>query len=397
LELGKISVPKRFLFPLLVALAAKIAGGIYMYYSMNVQSLGTFWSDPSRAYNWVQNEVFLQSATDRSRWPLAFVGWDSAWYLSIMTKGYAVSTQSYAFSPGLPYFANVVNFLIQNPMTSMVLVSLVFGVLWIPLYQMLAERYMSWKPALLSTLLFVFSPYLFVFTTVAYSESLMLFFVLGAWVLFKKGKVLASSTLAAVAPLTRFMGILVVLPMLCESLKSSIHRKRNVMLSLLPIASLSAWIAGLSFVAGDFFPPSHTSEWNYLYSLRTLITEGIPTFGIKAIFEAPCQNPPISNYWLLPVAIGIALIFPLIMFSRTWKMDKSLWLYAVVGYVVILGFGALVSTPRFISVFFPLWIPLTSSLSGSRKSIAVTIFVSVVFFIGSLDLWASFLRGQFVA
>ncbi len=341
--------------------------------------------------------VFLQNLGVAGRFPLVFVGWDSAWYLSIMTKGYAFSAQSYTFSPALPFFGMVANLVLQSPMISIALTTLFFGVLWIPLYQLLAEEYMGKKAALMSALLLAFSPYLFLFTTVAYSEGLLLFFTLGAWLLLKKGKVVSASILAAVAPLTRTMGVLVMFPMLYSSLKQKPRKIRNIVLSLVPIASLSAWFGFFSFTAGDWLAPMHTTEWSTLYSFRTLIFEGIPQKGIEALMKAPFQLPPITSQWLLPLAVVLSLIVPLLLLRPAWKLDKSLWMYAVAGYGGILFFGALVSTPRFVSVLFPLWIPLTTGLKFTKRSIFSVTALTIAFYIVTLALWMDFLNGQFVS
>jgi hypothetical protein len=193
------------------------------------------------------------------------------------------------------------------------------------------------------------------------------------------------------------MGILVVLPMLYVSFKQKSHRVRNLFLSFLPIASLTAWFVGLGFSVGDFLAPVHTSEWAQLYSFRTLLTDGIPHYGIKALLEASYQPYPIPTNWLLPFAVVLGLILPLFLFSGTWKKDKSLWFYSLAGYGGILFFGALVSLPRFISVLFPLWIPFMSTFSGKNKSIIFIVIVVVIFYVVAIDLWLSFLNGQFVA
>jgi hypothetical protein len=393
----KLRIPKRLLTPLLIVLIAKIAGAIFIYYWLNIEALGTFWSDPTRVFGWEQNAVFLQNVGGAGRFPLVFVGWDSAWYLSIMTKGYAFSTQSYTFSPGLPFFGMLANFVLQSPMVSIALTTLVFGVLWIPLYQLLAEEFMSKKAALLSAVLLAFSPYLFMFTTVAYSEGVLLFFTLGAWLFFKKGKIVSAAALAAVAPLMRITGILVVFPLLYESLKRKPRRLRVIALSLLPVASLAAWFGFFYFYVGDLLAPLHTTEWSGLYSFRTLILEGIPQQGVEALMKAPFQLPPITSQWLLPFAVVLALCIPLLLFRPAWKMDKSLWIYAVAGYGAILCFGALVSTPRFVSVLFPLWIALTSGLNFTKRSLLLATAVTVAFYIIALVLWMDFLNGQFVA
>ncbi len=393
----KIKVPKRLLVPLIIVLAAKVAGALFIGYSLNIPASGTFWSDPSRVYDWVQNDAFLTIPGGIGNWPLTFLGWDSAWFLSIMTKGYEISTQSFTFSPVLPFFAKIADFFLRSPMISLVLTASVFGFLWIPLYQSFAEGYIGKKAALFSALLLAFSPYLFVFTTVAYSESLLLFFVLGAWLLLRRGKLFSASVFAIVAPLIKTMGILIVLPMLYVSLRQRAHRARNILLSLLPAVSLSAWFAYLGFSTGDFLAPVHTSEWAQLYSFRTLLTEGIPRYGMKALLEAPYQIPPIPTHWLLPIAVVFSLFLPILLFFETWKKDKSLWIYAIAGYSGILYFGALVSLPRFIPLLFPLWVPLTARFSGSKKSTIIASIISVSFYIVALDLWFNFLNGKFVA
>jgi hypothetical protein len=364
---------------------------------MNVQSLGTFWSDPSRVFSWEQNKVFLTNVTSAGKWPYLFVGWDSAWYLSIMTRGYAFSGDSYTFSPGLPFFGNLFNLALGNPLVSITVCALVFGVLWIPLYQLLAEKYMSKQAALASTLLFAFSPYLFLFTTVAYSESAFLFFTLGAWYLFNKGKVAYASAFGIVAILTRTFGILIVLPMLFGSLKQKgLHRLRNVILSLLPAVALAIWFIYISFIANNFLAPVRTTEWSGLYSFRTLLMD-LPHRGIDAILMAPYQHWPTPPHWLLPSAIILALAIPPLLIYKVAKMDKSLAIYSLAGYIGILVFAALVSTPRFISVLFPLWIPLTAKLSGSRKSMVLVAVVAAVFYVVAVSLWMDFLNGQFIA
>jgi hypothetical protein len=396
-RIGKIEIPKRILVPFFIVLMAKITGAVFIYYSLNISSAGTFWSDPNRVYDWVQNNVFLTNFGGEEKWALTFLGWDSAWYLNILTNGYSFSVQSYTFSPMFSFFGALTNLLLQNSAGSLVLTALIFGVLWIPIYQLLAENYIGKTAALLSTILLAFSPYLFVFTTVAYSEGLFLFFVLTAWLLFKKGKLLGATAFAIIAPLTRIMGIIVVFPMLYWSLKQKANRIRNVILCLLPVASLIGWFVSLGIFTGDYLAPAHTSEWQGLYSFRTLLTQGIPQYGIQAILDAPLQLPPITSHWLLPFAVIFALFFPLFMLYSIWKIDKPLWIYALAGYVGILFFGALVSTPRFVAVLFPLWIPLTARLSGSKKSLIITAVAAGTFFVVALDLWISFLNGEFIA
>ncbi len=241
-------------------------------------------------------------------------------------------------------------------------------------------------------------PYVFVFTTVAYSEGVFLFFTLDAWYLFKKGNVAYASAAAAVASLTRIVGILVVLPMLYTSLKQKgLHRLRNVALSLLPISAVLFWLLYCQLTAGNWFASFSTTQWSELYTFRSLFFEALPQKGINALLMVPYQNWPTPPNWLLPAGIVCALAVPPLLFRNAAKIDKSLALYSIATYLGILVFGALVSTPRFISVLFPLWIPLTFRLSGGKKSAVLVSIVTAAFYVVALLLWTSFLNGEFVA
>jgi len=393
----KIKFPKRLLIPFLLLLIAKIAGSIFIYYGTGVAVNGTFWSDPTRVFAWEQNKVFL-NAGNAGRWPFVFVGWDSAWYLSIMTRGYTFSPQAYTFSPGLPLFGNLFNFLLRSPIVSIAVCGFVFGVLWVPLFQLLAEQYVSKQAALTSTLLMAFSPFVFVFTTVSYTEGLVLFFSTSAWLLFQKRKRISASALGALAVLSRVTGALVVLPMLYSSMKDKGKDKiRNVLLSIVPFFALVAWYVYGFFSSGDLLAPVHTTEWAGLYTVPSFLLFDLPQKGLSAFTAIPLQNWPASQFWLTPVAIAAAVFIPPILMYKIKNVNSELLVYSIAGYTGILILGAIVSFPRFISILFPLWLPLTANLSLNKKHMTLLGAVLVVFFVISINMWISFLGGQFVA
>ena len=383
--------PKRLIAPVLIVLFAKLAGSLLIYYLLNVETSGTFWTGIN-VLQGQQNQVFLLNTIKTDRWLNVFLGWDSAWYLSILTKGYAFSQQSYSFFPGLPFFSGLFNLFFHDPVLSLVFCSLVFGVLWVPVYQLVAESYMSKGTALVSALLFAMSPYVFLFTTVAYSEGLLLFFVLASWYAFKKGKVAYASILAVFAALSRVVGVIVVVPMLIESLKSKKpHRLRNVLLSCLPVISIFLWLAYGQLTANDWLALIHTTEWREMYSFQNLLFNILPARGVQAFFEVP------SQHWLSWFAIWGSLIIPPLLIARAFKTEKSLAVYSLAYFIGALVFGALISMPRFISILFPLWLTLTAKFPTSKKSIAFVIILLIVFFVVGLDLWSNFLIGKFIA
>jgi hypothetical protein len=272
-----------------------------------------------------------------------------------------------------------------------------FGILLIPLYQLLAEEYFNKKTAFLSTLLFSFLPYVFVFTTVAYSESIMLFFILAAWVLASKGRMIEASAFAFMAPLARTMGILVIIPLIYNALRIKTHRGRNIALSFLPIVSLGIWFAYLSSITGVPLAPLSTTEWGQLWTVRTLIFDGIPKYGIEVVLQAPYQFPPVVTNWLLPLAVLVSVAVPLLLLPKLWHRDKLLCLYAFAGYLGVLFFGAIVSLPRFIGMLFPFAFIAFSFFLKNKKATIISAILIVAFYVLSIDLWLSFLQGEFIA
>ncbi len=380
--------------PLLIVLGVKLAGAALTYYTLNMGSSGTFWTDPTRVFNLDQNKLLLENANGTPNWAYTFVGWDSAWYLSIMMRGYSFSPQSFVFSPLLPLLGRAFNLIFQNPVASLSVCSLIFGVLWIPFYQLVAEKYISKQAALGSALMFALSPYVFLFTTVAYSEGLFLFFTLGAWYLFLRGKVAIASSLAAISALTRISGAVLVLPMLIVTLREkSTQRIRRIAFSLLPLLALLSWLSYCQLTANDFFAFMHVTEWSSLYTFRTLIFDGLRQNGFS-VFDTLL---PVPHQWLAPFAVVAALAVPPFLIYKVAKTEKPHAIYSSLCFVWLLMFGALMSMPRYVSVLFPLWIPLTGTLTYNKKSIAFLALLSLASFLVSLTLWIDFLSGKFVA
>ncbi len=388
-------IPFRLLAATLIILCAKLLGSLIVYYVLNVGASGTFWVGTNNVPG-LQNQIFQTSMlTNGSRWLTVFLGWDSAWYLSILNGGYIFSIQSYAFFPGLPLFGSLFNAFIQNPSVSLIFSSFLFGILWVPIYQLVAELYLNKQAAFLSTLLFALSPYVFLFTTVTYSEGLLLFWVLAAWYLFKKGKVALASASAAVAAISRVVGIVIIVPMIIETLKNKNPRKiLNLVLCCLPIVAFLAWLSYGQATANDWLAIIHTTEWKDMYTFQEFLLRLLPQRGFNAFLEVP------SSGWFTTLAIWSSIIIPPFLIAEMSKTAKSMAVYSLAYFMGALAFGAMISLPRFISILFPLWITLMTAatkFSVNKKTFLVLIAFLAVFFIFSLYLWVNFLSGGFVA
>ncbi len=385
----KLSIPLRLVSLALLILFAKLVGSIIVYFFLGIDSFGTFWVGNGEI-DGLQNQVLQTGALQSNHWLSLFYGWDSAWYLSILTHGYQFSIQSYAFFPGFPLFGGIINLAVQNLPVSLAGCSLLFGVLWVPVYQLVAELYLNRQVAFLSTLLFAFCPYVFLFTTVAYSESVLLFFLLLSWLLFKKGKKVSASMSAAVAVISRAVGILIIIPMAIETLTSkNPHKIRNLLLCFLPAAALLTWLGYGQLTANDWLAFIHTTEWHDMYSFRELLLNVLPQKGIQTFF-APNQNLS------LLLAAWASIILPPFLIAELRNTSKSLTAYATVYFLGVLTFGAMISLPRFMSILFPLWIALMSKFVVNKVSVVLLCGVLLMFFVWGLFLWSKFLSGVFV-
>ncbi len=384
-----LKVPLRLVSAALLILLAKLFGSLIVYAFLDVGSLGTFWVN-NVSVNAIQNQVLQNGNLQNPQWLSLFYGWDSAWYLSILTYGYHFSVQSYAFFPGFPLAGGLINLGLQNPAASLAFSSLLFGVLWVPVYQLVAELYLSKPVAFLSTMLFAFSPYVFLFTTVAYSESLLLFFMLLAWLLFKKGKTVYASISVAVAVISRSVGILIIIPMIIETLTGkNPHKKRSLILCLFPAVALLAWMGYGQLTVNDWFAFIHTTEWQGMYSFKTLLLQILPQNGVQAFFVP-------NQHLFLPIAAWACVIVPPFLIAELSTKSKSLAAYSLVYFLGVLTFGAMLSLPRFMSILFPLWIALMSKFVVNKASVVLLCGVLVVFFVWGLFLWINFLSGVFV-
>ena len=382
---------RRLLIPLLIVFFAKLVSSVFLYSSMNLGSGNSYWM----IVNWDtegQNAIIKSVAEQGMRWPYAFLGWDSAWYLAIIIKGYSFSSLSYAFFPGFPLFSWLIDLIVRNAALTMVVFSFVVGVAWVPIYQLIAENYQNESKASQSTLFFAFFPYVFLFTSVVYAEGLFLFSTLAAWYFFEKKRMLSAMIFASIATVSRAPGFIIVVPMLVKMIQSRRNGanlpRRDFVYFLVPSACLSAWYINLSF--HGWFPPSNITGWSGLYSFRALVLDVLPQKGIQGLLTY-FQDFPFSVAF-----VAFLIVVPILIFALA-KTDRALAIYSVACFVGVLLFGGLASIPRFVSFIFPVWLPLTSRLFHVRHYRVITAAVVVVFWMVAVFLWFSFLNGVFVS
>ena len=390
IALWRLHVPTRYVVTLVVVLSVKLVVGFLLYLMFGLGS-GFYWASAPTAYL-PQNQALVDVGSG-SRWPLVFLGWDSAWYLTIAERGYNYVSESASFYPLLPALTWAADQLTYSPAESMVAVAFLAGVIWVPLFQLVCERYMSRDTALSATLLFALSPVSIVFTSVAYAEGLFLALTLTSWAFCQNRRYILAGLLAGLATLARPPGYVLIIPLgvnaLVDVRKGLARRLASV--ALPTIVAVFVWWAYLQLSLGDAFAYAHSTKWVGMYTLPEYLTLVLPKGGAGALLF-PVPNLPVSIATAILVW-GTLAIAPFLSY-RVFRVDFALGLYSAIYLFGSLGFGALVSVPRFLMALFPLWIAFALALRG-KKWLQVLIVAESL--ITGFFLWAGFLYGSFVA
>lgn len=359
--IARAAAYRSYILPFLTVTLAKVSGAVFFFHSLELDTTDTYWM---RAWG---------MTTSFPRWPFLFLGWDSGWYLDLALHGYH-DPLTYAFFPGYPSIIYILNSGVRNVSVSAVLCSLVFGVAWIPFFQMVAEQYLPKPIALRCTLVMAFYPYLFVFTTVAYSESLFLFACTASWYFFLKNRIFYASILATVATFTRIVGVLIALPMLLDL----VHRREWKHLSqsfIAPVAFLG-WVGYCYVSGGDLLAFVNAQQY----------------------WELP------ANSWINHVTITndaweiFSLILIPIIIYHSRKVDWRLATYSLSYFFVVL-LGSYTSIHRFLPFLFPLFITLFkwTNKPTLRFINQFTVVLCILFFSYALLLWNWFLLGKWIS
>jgi len=267
----------------------------------------------------------------------------------------------------------------NNYWLSAFILSISLGLISLPIFQAIAEKYMEKSEALCGTIIMSFFPYVFVFTTVSYSESLFLLAVLATWYFYLKDKILFTGICSIVATLTKLYGILIILPILVDLL---IHKKwKKAMLALAsPILILAIII--------PLFPQNLLERIILEMNASTWITstEYFGTFWFKdyltSVFTEAHPTVFFNFYQAFALAFIVLVGYLVINTART---DWRLGLYSIAVFIVIILFGFVNGLPRYLSFIFPMWLVIRT------KNIATLVMLVLLFYMHSLILWYEFL------
>ncbi len=297
--------------------------------------------------------------------------WDASWYRWIALHGYDLAgahghhANVVAFSPLYPLAYRIVSVL-PGPMTlwGSLLSTALFGAALCLLYDV-GLGTLDRGTAARAVLYLAFCPYAFVFS-LPYSESLFLALSVSAFALTAAGRGWGGCVFAALAVLTRPVGIALV-PALAWRMYGTRRSRRALLPLLLPVAAQVAFLAYLGVHTGDPLAPFRAQQhgWHRSVSILPLVFAHTLWYGVLQAGRLDA---------------GLDVAFTVLwcgLFVHAWRMrlPGEYLIYAALVVVIPTSAGTLLSIGRLGLVAFPLfW-----ALAGLGRSTRIDAFVKIAF------------------
>lgn len=350
---GRRNKVRLLCYPLFVAIAIRTIGAVSLFQILSLE--GKF-STP-----WMDSNPTLIPV--RWNWLWLFNAWDSLQFPRIAMFGY--DHPNFVYLPGYPVLIRFAGLLTGDYWFGAFLVTQIFALGSIVVFQLLASEYMQPLEAAYATILMATFPLISVFTTLGYSEAVFLFLSLSSWYFFKKRRIRTSSLLAGFTSVTRIYGFAIVLPMFLDIVKSK--RYRELLYLVIPAAFIASWLLFCYLSTGDPIV-SWTDE---KYWQKEPGGEGIRL--VQAIIHQGLRGVILCCSGLDPTIFCSVSLF-VILVVMTWKVDRSLWAYAViVSGLLIFTTTSFISLPRYLAFIFPVWLSVRV-----RNPIVVAVCVALL-------------------
>jgi len=307
------------------------------------------------------------------RWLNMWGTWDTGWYVGLAKHGYQSvagpdGQANWAFFPAYPALAAGISSVTGlSVFEAMLVISNLSFLAAMGLLHRLACAEFDRKTADLAVILLCVVPGSYIFSA-AYTESLFLLCLTGAFCMIRSRKWMAAGTVAAAAVLTRNLGVGLLLPYAWAATGRLFRDKPEgrpaprpaellgiVAGVLPPMFTLAAFMLHLRSRTGDALAFVHVQKaWGRSF--------GNPISGLLHPDRVPEVNA--ISFVVAWIAIG--------MLARLIFMRRSLLLVLALFLVLVPLTGGVASFARYALVIFPLWLVLANALAA-RPKVAVAV------------------------
>jgi hypothetical protein len=352
-------------------------------------SLLPFWTENFEVN--VPDPAYLNSGLAR-----AYSTWDAQHYLYLSENGYRAGQMENAFFPLFPLLIRLATYIFHSSLIAALVIANLCSLAGFYLLFTFVEKQYGRDAARLTVLLYLAFPTAFFFD-LPYSESLFLLLIAAFFLLLFRGKPGWAAIPAALLPLSRPEGVLVILPF---ATYYATHRKmvRNLVPSpysllppLSPLLGLAAYLAFMRAATGNAFEmframQDYVSAHSLLYLLH-------PLQLIQHWAEWPLAIHGFTNS-IIDRAFFLA--FLLLIAPMVRRVHPALAVYALaVGLLNVLS-GTFMSYTRYILLAFPVFLTLALLLRQRRGLawqapllVCSTLFQGVFLVMHALNYWVA--------
>jgi hypothetical protein len=326
-------------------------------------------------------------------------GWtrfDAGWYASIAEKGYtniainAAEQHDTAFFPFYPLVMRIANILVGDIMISGIIVSnLCFVIALLLLYKLVSDHYDGESTAWRTILFIALGPFSLFFSA-AYTESIFLLAVVGAFVFAEKRRWVWAGLFAAAAGATRVAGVTVIVGLLLLYLQQVDFNWRRIRPNILWLGlGMTGILAHMTYLGIRFGNP-----------LQFVESQNVPGWGanfepvnairilsaVVSVYGATTGDA--INMDVIHLLIMIAVVALLLLSLRRLPIGYGIWglLMVAVSFSAYRGMG------RYTIVIFPIYIVLalyTSERTATYLAVLSTFLLTLFAIMFSHWFWVA--------
>lgn len=334
----------------------------------------------------------------------SFKTWDAQHYLYLSEKGYRKNDISITFYPLYPLLISAATLVTGNSLVSGLLISNVLSLVAVIIFYRLVSILFDEKTAFFSTLFLLSFPTAF-YLSLIYTEALFLFLTLLFFTFLYKKQYFQASVVSFLIPITRVVGLLIVIPMFVKMLTEATFKTINLKIPtfnrpifinlkfqyaylLFPIFGFLTYLLFMHFATGNALSGIKAGE-SFVggYSAGNLLN---PADIVKNFFISKLS---LHNY-NHSIIDRIFFVFFIILLPLIYKyLPKPFFFYSLIGLTPFLG--SFMGYSRYVFVVFPIFIVL--GLLVQKKwgllllpLLILFMFLQVTFIVlYSLNFWVS--------
>ncbi len=300
--------------------------------------------------------------------------WDSGWYKRIAERGYYIEGQQsdVAFFPLFPYLSRYLGYVVGNHFLAGFLISNFSTLFAIFFMYLIALSMTDAGRAKRSIILILLFPASF-FLSAYYTEGLFLLTITGSTYFFFKRNYLLSGIFGMAAMLTRSTGLILFVAFSLYLLYEILQKRERFSISMLYLllipSGLLIFMLMLRVQVGDPFAFSKFQAGWGRHFLFPIFTPFVELYRVNWSFPRDDVN---MQKFLEAITSILFLIIAIMMIVK--KYNPVLWMILLLGILMPLSTGKVMSMMRFASVLFPAFYYL-SDLCEDRKIEQFIIFL----------------------